>query len=350
MLRNAARLFVMMMLIVFVRPALGGDLNPPVGPIAPSMKALDVVEPRTPLNQETAPGAAGAFFRITQPGSYYLTGPIELPAGQTGILIAASQVSIDLNGFTISGPEGGRGGDGINVVANPVEIHVKNGGIRRVIQGINCNACTGTRIEDISISECSANGLLAGNLAVLERCVVRDCALAGIAVGRGSLITGCAATACGTVGIYGPDPGCIVRSCIASLNNSNGIQLDLSGSVIDCVAATNRENGIVVFRSCLVRGCSSSDNGFGGSGAGIHVRGSDNRIEGNLCTNNTRGIDVDVAGNFITRNTCSGNTTNWDVVTGNTVFVVNGTTAGAILGNSGGVSPGSADPNANFTY
>jgi parallel beta-helix repeat protein len=350
MLRTAARSFVLMMLVAFTRPALGGDLNPPVGPIAPTMKALDVVEPRTPLNQETAPGDAGAFFRITQPGSYYLTSPIELAAGQAGIVIAASQVSIDLNGFTISGPEGGTSGDGISVEASPTQIRVKNGGVRRVTQGINCSNCADGRFEDLSVSECSANGMLLGSFAVVERCTARVCAFTGFSAGRGSVISGCAATSCGTVGIYSPDPGCMIRSCTASLNNSSGIRLDFGGSIIDCVATSNRENGIVVFRSCIVRGCASSDNGFGGSGAGIRAISFDNRLEGNLCTSNTRGIDVDQAGNFITRNTCSGNTTNWDVVTGNIILVVNGAPAGAVVGNSGGVAPGSADPNANFTF
>lgn len=347
--RNAAaRLFLMMMLVVLVRPALGGDLNPPVGPIAPSMKALDVVEPRSPLNQETAPGDAGTFFRITRPGSYYLTGPIELTAGQSGIVIDVSQVSIDLNGFTISGPAGGT--NGILVVASLTEISVRNGGIRRVQQGIDCRNCTGGRFENLSVSECAVNGMLLGDLAVVERCTVRGCGFTGISPRRAALISECAVTSCGTVGIYCPEPGCVVHSCTASLNNSDGIQLNQPGSIIDCVATNNRLNGIVVLRGCIVRGCTSSDNGLGGIGAGIHVRGNDNRIEGNLCTNNTRGIDVDQPGNFITRNTCSGNIVNWDVVAGNTIFVVNGTTAGAILGNAGGVSPGSADPNANFTF
>ena len=59
---------------------------------------------------------------------------------------------------------------------------------------------------------------------------------------------------------------------------------------------------------------------------------------------------MDVAGNFIARNTCSGNTTNWDVVAANACLVVSTPANAAILGDNGGVSPGSTDPNANFTY
>jgi hypothetical protein len=38
------------------------------------------------------------------------------------------------------------------------------------------------------------------------------------------------------------------------------------------------------------------------------------------------------------------------VAVNNKCLVVLGVNAGAISGDSGGVSPGSADPNANFTY
>jgi parallel beta-helix repeat protein len=113
----------------------------------------------------------------------------------------------------------------------------------------------------------------------------------------------------------------------------------------------NTGDGIRVNSDCTVRGNTCRSNGFGaGDGAGIHAISSDNRIEGNNCTDNDRGIDVDAAGNFIARNTCSGNATNWDVVAGNVCLVVIAAPSAVILGDSGGVAPGSTDPNANFTY
>jgi len=121
--------------------------------------------------------------------------------------------------------------------------------------------------------------------------------------------------------------------------------------VTGCTARLNSGDGIQVVSDCRVTDNSCDSNGNGsGDGAGIHATSSDNRIEGNNCTGADRGIDVDVAGNIIIRNTCSGNTTNWDVVAGNICLVVQGVTGAAILGNSGGVAPGSTDPNANFSY
>jgi parallel beta-helix repeat protein len=103
----------------------------------------------------------------------------------------------------------------------------------------------------------------------------------------------------------------------------------------------------------VIRGNTCAANGNGaGNGAGIHalLPGGDNRIEGNNCTGADRGIDVDTAGNIVFRNTCAGNTTNWDVAAGNVCLVVQAVTGAAILGNSGGASPGASDPIANYTY
>ena len=112
---------------------------------------------------------------------------------------------------------------------------------------------------------------------------------------------------------------------------------------------SNSGNGIEVFIKCLVVNNACADNGVA-DGANIYASSSDNRIEGNNVTGAPRGIQTAGSGNFIARNTASGNTTNWEIAANNKCLVVLGANAGAISGNSGGVSPGSTDPNANFTY
>src|ERR1051325_5982475 len=71
-----------------------GNLAPPGAP-APTMKSLAQIEPRTPISSLP--------FSITQPGSYYLSGNL---TGTTGITIAASGVTLDLNGFELVGGAG----------------------------------------------------------------------------------------------------------------------------------------------------------------------------------------------------------------------------------------------------
>ena len=75
-------------------PALAGGLTPPGAP-APTMKTLDEVEPRIPIGPLTTPGDAGSVYRISQPGSYYLTGNLVGQANKCGIEIASSGVSVN---------------------------------------------------------------------------------------------------------------------------------------------------------------------------------------------------------------------------------------------------------------
>ena len=92
--------------------AIAGDLTPPAGPVAPTMKTLDEVEPRTAINLTNTPGDADSVYRITASGSYYLTGNITDQADKSGIEIATSGVSIDLNGFALIGVPGSGAGMG----------------------------------------------------------------------------------------------------------------------------------------------------------------------------------------------------------------------------------------------
>src|SRR5262249_9961969 len=69
-------------------PPLPGPPDPPVGPIASTGKTLAQVEPRTPISAATTPGNGGTIYRITQPGSYYLTDNVTGVSGKVGITIS----------------------------------------------------------------------------------------------------------------------------------------------------------------------------------------------------------------------------------------------------------------------
>src|SRR5512144_2121034 len=97
---------------------LAGSFEPPAG-AAPAMRTLREVEPRKPLH---GPGPV----TIAAPGSYFLTSNINV-AGATAVIITASNVSLDLNGFTIAG---NLTNFGIVMGNNTLNIVVRNGTIR----------------------------------------------------------------------------------------------------------------------------------------------------------------------------------------------------------------------------
>ncbi len=374
-----------------------GPLNPPAGPVASTYKTLSEVEPRIAINSVNTPGDADSLFKITQPGSYYLTGNLTGVAGKHGIEIAASGVAIDLSGFGLVGVPGMGLFDGVNAETSGLtDLTIRNGSVRgwgsRGI-GISTIGPLNGRVEAITASANATAGISSGLGYTVIGCTAYDNAGDGFFLGGGSTITDCVAYGNDADGID-TNSGSTILNCtafgnagrgvrvsiastltgIAAYNNGvDGIEIGSGNTATACTAYSNGGNGIVVTAGSVgstISGCTArlntldgirvttacvaiantcASNGIG-DGAGIHATGVDNRIEGNNCTGADRGIDVDVAGNIIIRNTCSGNPTNWDVVAGNNCLVVLAVDAAAILGDAGGVSIGSTNPFANFTY
>jgi len=386
--RQAFRLAKPVLITTAVATAIwvsAGDLNPPAGPIAPTQ--------RTPIGASTTPGdndGTPSLYKITQPGSYYLTGNITGVSAKYGIEIAASGVTLDLMGFDLLGVPGSL--DGIRVTVAPTtDIAVFNGSVRNWGgMGVFLSNTNNIRVADLRVSGNGSDGINTGTNAVITNCsaydntgggihagsscTITNCsaygnrsgqgftgtgvfvnctALAntgnGFSIGSESLITNCSATSNTGDGIYAAS-GSTITNCSAGINFGDGIESSNGSTITNCSVHGNRGDGIRVVGECTVHGNTCRANGLAGDSAGIHVIGNLNRIEGNHCTYNDRGIDVDDTLNFITRNTCRSNTTNWDVVAGNVCLVVAATTSAAIVGDSGGVAPGSTDPNANFTY
>lgn len=334
---------------------VAGPLTPPSGPITSTYKTLVEVEPRTAINSTNTPGDADSVYRITQSGSYYLTGNLVGAIGKHGIQIEASNVSIDFNGFTLSGVPGMGAFSGVSAVSN-VNIRLKNG--------------TLTGWGDRGI-------FLAGQASLVENVVASSNLFHGIDTGTSAVVRGCSAVNNGGWGIIADDAS-TVQSCTAQGNAGVGIYADAASVVSECSVFGGGEDGVYVGATSIIRNCSvrgvnqyglrtsstsmiinntvatSGVGGGGLAGAGIFASGSDNRIEGNNVSQCGRGLLVPSAGNVIFGNSCTGSTNVNYSLGANNVFgaIVDRTAPGsaAVSGSAAASSTGTTDPYANFSY
>jgi hypothetical protein len=230
--------------------ARGGPLTPPVGPITPTGKTLDQLEPRTDVL--TLPGSALFQHVISQPGSYILTANLTVPPGAGGILINASNVTLDLNGFTIRGENGAARGVVAESTPGPDQIRnitIVNGHIENFQNnGISAgDSSVGLRFENLSIRKCDGSGMYIWQ-AIVNNCRVLDCSTGILAYE--SNITNCGANNCGA--------GYSLVNSRLSESSANfcgtGIDLD-AGSLATGIQVNGGFNGAFLRAQSVVRDC-----------------------------------------------------------------------------------------------
>jgi hypothetical protein len=246
--------------------AFAGDLTPPVGPVAPTMKTLDQVEPRVPVQTLPAGQYPSAYMHeILAPGHYYLTADV-IADTTSGIRIAASNVTLDLAGFSVRHASGSTY-YGIVVFDGCEDVVIRNGHVSHFGQGILISSDASVAlIEDMRMTRNGSTGLN-GRAMLVRRCEAS-------ANGSGFLLTG----------------GGLIQDCLAVENSYTGISTN--GSVVRCTAARNGSNGISFVATDDAIHAEVRDNacdGNGGSGvyasqggqAGASVRVLGNRASGN---------------------------------------------------------------------
>jgi hypothetical protein len=358
-----------------------GPIDPPSGPVSSTYRTLDQVEARTPIDAEHTPGdndATPSLFKITQPGSYYLTADVAGVADKHGIEIAAGGVTIDLCGFRVAGVAGSR--SGIAATTNTTGVRLINGHVSGWGQrGVDVATCLGASLDRVTasgngnegfalhsanLSKCSATGNTGQGFQYVQDCIFNACnaslntegGFSGTA-GR-SVFDGCVASSNGTHGIdgwlnstitactAGGNTGVGIRSsvgtvtaCTASFNTGGGFSG--SGMFKDNHAYRNGLDGFFLNASGHVEGNCAMGNGENSTGSGIRVIAQRVHIKGNMCTQNDHGIRCEQIANIIVGNTCFANpVTNFDILAGNTT--------GPYITSTGQIA--STNPFANFSY
>ena len=208
-------------------------------------------------------------YTITSPGSYVLgSNLIVTDPNVTAIFIAGNDVTLDLAGFSIQGPEVGEGGgsDASAIDTLGTNVAVRNGSVRGFdSSSLACVNLPGlnNRVESVRVENCSLVGIFVGIAGHVEHCQVSS-AGSGIGADHGSIVSA------------------------NTLFNIAGAAIGAQG-----------DGGVMVI-----------GNNCRESGVCIRTTSDGNRIESNVLTASGVGLDLTVgADNYFARNFLQGNTT-----------------------------------------
>ncbi|MCP3999117.1 MAG: right-handed parallel beta-helix repeat-containing protein [bacterium] len=239
-------------------------------------------------------------YTITSCGSYFLVACLTGAAGQDGITVMATDVTLDLNGFTLQGAPGSL--DAIKVAAGDRrDVLIKNGVIRDwgsdgVEVGLGASFSHEVAMRGLTIVNNAGYGITTGSETTTQGCFINNNASGGIAVGGGSVVT-----------------ACFVRD-----NGGHGIEVD---------------NDCWVFGNYVDDQC---------SGSGIRLSSETATVQNNTVSDCQIGIEATAPNNLIVQNRVSapgacGGGVDYSVVAGNRFAMVSS-------------DPDTAGHWANFSY
>ena len=256
-----------------------GSLTPPGGPMA-TMKSLDQIEARTPISS--------APFTINSSGSYYLTNNVSVGGGDA-IVINASGVNLDLNGFTISSTAASANGNAITIGSALRDVTVRNGA---VVSGVTVTGSTfsgsgfsegvaasgssrSVHISSVAVSGCLTEGInISGsNSSLVESCTVNVVGDEGIVA---SVVRNSTARNCGNDAILADEVSDSDGAAIAgkgiygnhAAQNCSGVSDSNYGVVGDvvqnCYGQSNTGTGLSGFTVQSCHGASNAGTGLNG--------------------------------------------------------------------------------------
>lgn len=239
---------------------------------------------------------SGFPVEITESGSYVLTSNLDVtvapdPPNTDGIAIAAhaSEVAINLNGFSIFGP--------VSCSGSPLECIDTGFGDGILARSEDGSRTYGVTVRDGAVRGMGDNGMLLGRGATVIGVNATENGGTGIFTRERSMIRNVVALSNGGHGVIGNSEG-VIQNVRATGNGRDGI--NSGGTVTNSVASFNDSNGIA---SISVHNCIAEHNSvdgiflFGARGKAIDSTAFDNGDDGIDCANGGAIKGNDIASN-----------------------------------------------------
>ena len=222
-------------------------------------------------------------YTISKSGSYAVTK--NLTSSQDGIIVGADDVTIDLMGFRISGPDSGFN-YGISMEGRS-NVEVRNGTVANFGSiGISEAGGSGSnhRIINVRVKGNGASGIfLFGSNHLVKDCTVSDNQGFGIFVQYGSVVNG-STTYNNTVDGISSTIGSTITGNTAYNNGSHGIGGCQGCTIIGNALYSNEAMGIYTLGGCTIKNNAAYSN----HQEGIYSEGY-SLIDGNTAWGNTSG-------------------------------------------------------------
>ncbi len=334
--RSIVHYFCVLLLGAAASAFAQGPLTPPGAP-APTMKSLDQLDTHVDAAAGSkriaiVPGTPPIV--LAAPGSYYLTSNLMGLSGANTIEIAADNVTLDLNGYTLLGVAGGKAS--IAVPAAHKNICIRGGFISGGVDGVNSAAAVSHNLTVESLVVESVSGAVwkvhgAGTNCAMQHVQVRNCGagvdMQGLA---GSVIADCTVvgaslTSSGTIlnadrvercsvfnstgvgSVIGIN-GHLVQNCTIGTISGGGSAFQATGingtTVLDCVVDTVLNAGSVAGISGFqISRCNATNINQTGAGSaacyGISSGSSVRQCEVRGVSGNTSGSTVGINGSSV---------------------------------------------------
>lgn len=201
----------------------------------------------------TAGDGAGFPITITQSGSYKLTGNLVVPAGARGIVVTAPQVSIDMNGFSLTGPSTCTRDISTKVVA----CSYADG----TTHGIDAGAGSGTVVRNGTVKGFAGHGIHAGTMDRYEALRLTENWSGLQSLSRSQSISSCIVDTNGNSGIVAAFA--LITNCRVVQNGGDGIA-GSSGTLVSTSEVSS--NRLVGLNGVVARGTHLESNGTNRAG------------------------------------------------------------------------------------